>query len=92
MGHKDFSCYILPPPDFLRWGCVVSLLNHTPPFLLTGECAIVVISDPATKILRDGGCGFVVKSHTPQKCLSGCSLVVISPPPRFFGWGVWFPS
>ena len=61
------SCYISPPPNFLGWGGVVSLLNHTPHFLLAGECAIVVISDPATKIFGDGGGVVSLLNHTPLK-------------------------
>ena len=46
--------------------CGFVVKSH-PPLFLAGGCAIVVISEPATKKLGDGGCGFVVKSHPSLK-------------------------
>ena len=87
-----FSCYISPPPNFLRWGCVVSLLNHTPPFLLAGKCAIVVISDPATK--NFGGWRGLVSllNHPPSKMFKWVFFSCYISSNQIFWMGGWFPS
>ena len=87
-----FSGYISPHQIF--WdGWVWFPYKITHPFLLARECAVVVISDPATKIFGGWGCVVSLLNHNPPPFLAGgCAIVVISEPAtkKLGDGGVWF--
>ena len=73
---------------FGGWGCVVSLLNHTPPFFGWRVCYSCYIRTCHKKIGRWGGVVLLLNHTPPSKILKRVYFsCYISPPPNFLRWG-----